>query len=53
MATVNIFVNESAEIPIIEDVIIICPVEEMGKNSVMPSTMAIIIACKILITPWG
>jgi hypothetical protein len=27
-----------------EVVIIMCPVEETGRNSVMPSTMAIIIA---------
>jgi hypothetical protein len=28
----------------------ICPVEEMGKNSVKPSMMAMIIACNVLIS---
>jgi hypothetical protein len=37
-------VNGSAAIPSKELAIIICPVEEIGKNSVKPSTMAIITA---------
>jgi hypothetical protein len=31
--------------PIIEEATIMCPVEEMGKNSVIPSIMAKIMAC--------
>jgi hypothetical protein len=34
--------------PIIELAMIICPVEETGRNSVIPSTMAIITACIML-----
>jgi hypothetical protein len=44
MAMVNNLVNSAWLIPMMEVVIIMCPVEETGRNSVMPSTMAIIIA---------
>jgi hypothetical protein len=40
MATVNIFVKGSEAIPINEDPMIMCPVDEIGKNSVIPSMMA-------------
>jgi hypothetical protein len=33
-------VKSSWAIPINEDATIMCPVEEMGKNSVIPSIMA-------------
>ena len=41
---VNNFVKSSCAIPKKEDVIIMCPVEETGKYSVIPSIMARIIA---------
>jgi hypothetical protein len=44
MAMVNSFVNLSALMPMIDVVMIMCPVEETGRNSVNPSTMAIMIA---------
>jgi hypothetical protein len=44
MDTVNTFVNGSEAIPMTEEPIIICPVDETGKNSVKPSMMARIIA---------
>jgi hypothetical protein len=47
MATVKSLVNSSFSIPIRLLAIIMCPVEETGRNSVMPSTIAIIIACTI------
>jgi hypothetical protein len=47
MAMVKVFVKLSCAIPIKEEAIIMCPVEDTGKNSVKPSIMAKIIACKI------
>ena len=44
MAIVNNFVKGSWAMPIIEEPMIIWPVDEMGKNSVMPSMMAKIMA---------
>jgi hypothetical protein len=44
IATVNALVNGSSAIPIKDEAIIICPVEDTGKNSVRPSTIARIIA---------
>jgi hypothetical protein len=41
---VNIFVNGSLAIPIRDEPMIMCPVEDIGKNSVMPSMMARMIA---------
>jgi hypothetical protein len=41
MHTSKSLVNGSAAIPRRELAMIICPVEEIGKNSVKPSTMAI------------
>ena len=49
MQMVNSFTNGSVAIPITEEPIIIWPVEETGKNSVNPSMMARIKACKKLI----
>src|SRR5690606_3529693 len=49
MFTANIFVIGSSLMPIRAEAIIICPVEDTGKNSVSPSTMANIIACHSLI----
>jgi hypothetical protein len=43
----NNLVNSSFWIPSRELVMIICPVEETGRNSVNPSTTAIIIASMI------
>lgn len=40
MATVNVFVNSSLAIPINEEAITMCPVDDTGRNSVMPSTIA-------------
>jgi hypothetical protein len=40
MAIVNSFVKANVSIPIIDEVIIMWPVDEMGRNSVMPSIMA-------------
>jgi hypothetical protein len=37
---VNILVKGSLAIPIRDDPMIMCPVEEIGKNSVIPSIMA-------------
>jgi hypothetical protein len=39
MQTVKSFINSSVSIPIKEEAIIICPVDETGRNSVRPSTM--------------
>jgi hypothetical protein len=47
MATVNIFVKGSLAIPISDDPIIICPVEDTGRNSVTPSRIARIIDSNI------
>src|ERR1043166_6450190 len=47
MATVNIFTKSEPAMPITEEAIIICPVEEMGKNSVMPSIIARMTACRM------
>jgi hypothetical protein len=41
---VNVLVKESSAMPIIEEVMIMWPVEDTGKNSVRPSTMARIMA---------
>ena len=46
---VNSFTNGSVAMPITEEPIIICPVDETGKNSVNPSIIARIKACKKLI----
>src|SRR5690606_25826820 len=40
MATVNILVKESSAMPIREEPMIMCPVDDTGKNSVTPSMMA-------------
>ena len=45
MTTVKSFVKGSCAIPITDDAIIICPVDDIGKNSVIPSIIANIIAC--------
>jgi hypothetical protein len=50
MATVNILVNGSSAIPITEDPMIMCPVDETGKNSVMPSMMARMIDSNIVMS---
>jgi hypothetical protein len=44
MATVNILTNSSLAMPMIEEAIIICPVDDTGKYSVIPSIMARITA---------
>ena len=44
----NSFVNGSVWIPIKAEVMAICPVEEMGKNSVMPSIIAMMTAWMVL-----
>jgi hypothetical protein len=49
MAIVNNLTNESEAMPMKDETIIICPVEETGKNSVIPSTIAKTIACQISI----
>jgi hypothetical protein len=49
MAISNNLVKSSLAIPIKELTIIMWPVEEMGKNSVIPSTMAITMASKMVI----
>jgi hypothetical protein len=41
---VNSLTNESEAFPIKVDAIIICPVDETGRNSVSPSIMAKIMA---------
>lgn len=46
MATVNVFVKGSDSIPRIADVMIMCPVEDTGKNSVNPSTIDRMIASR-------
>jgi hypothetical protein len=46
MATVKVLVKGSEAIPNKEDTMIMWPVDETGKNSVSPSTMAKIIASK-------
>jgi hypothetical protein len=46
MATVKSFVNSSEAFPMMVDAIIMCPVEEIGRNSVNPSMMAKIMASK-------
>lgn len=46
MATVNNFVNSSDAFPMMVDAIIMCPVEEIGRNSVNPSMMAKMMASK-------
>jgi hypothetical protein len=43
---VNNFTNGSVDMPITDEPIIMCPVDETGKNSVMPSISAKIRACK-------
>jgi hypothetical protein len=48
MAISKSLVKSSFAMPIKELVIIMWPVEEMGKNSVIPSTMAITIDSKIV-----
>jgi hypothetical protein len=40
MVTVNNFTNSSDCIPIRDDPMIMCPVDDTGKNSVRPSIMA-------------
>ena len=49
MATVKSLVKSSEAIPIAEEAITICPVEEMGRNSVIPSIIASSIAWKSVI----
>jgi hypothetical protein len=49
MATVNIFTKSSEAIPINEEAIIIWPVDEIGKYSVIPSTTARTTASTIVI----
>jgi hypothetical protein len=49
MPTVNNLVNSVDGIFNNFSVMIMWPVEEMGKNSVIPSTMAMITASRILI----
>jgi hypothetical protein len=44
MTMVNNFVKSSCAIPKKDDAIIICPVEETGRNSVIPSIIARIMA---------
>jgi hypothetical protein len=44
MATVNNLVNGADAMPISDEPMIICPVDDTGKNSVNPSIMARIIA---------
>ena len=48
MATVNIFTKGSEAMPMMDDPMIICPVDETGKNSVRPSMMASIIAWRMV-----
>jgi hypothetical protein len=50
MDTVNTFTKGSEAIPINVEAITICPVEDTGRNSVKPSIIARIIACKTLIS---
>jgi hypothetical protein len=49
MTIVKSFVKSSLAIPKKEEAIIICPVEETGKNSVIPSITARRIACNVFI----
>ena len=49
MATVNVLVMGSSAMPITEEPIIMCPVEDTGRNSVIPSMMARMIACSVFI----
>jgi hypothetical protein len=44
MATVNSLVKSLSGTPKSFSVMIMCPVEEIGKNSVIPSIMAMIMA---------
>jgi hypothetical protein len=44
---VKVFVNGSGAIPIKEDAIIMWPVEDTGRNSVRPSTIANTTASRI------
>ena len=43
---VKSLVKSSCAMPKKDEAIIMCPVEEIGKNSVIPSIMARIMACK-------
>jgi len=47
IAMVNVFVKGSEAIPKNDDTMIMWPVDETGRNSVSPSTMAKMIASKI------
>jgi hypothetical protein len=47
MATVKSLVNGLEAIPIIDEAMIMCPVEDTGRNSVSPSTIASIMASSI------
>ena len=49
IAMVKVLVNSASAIPIKEEPIIICPVEETGKNSVNPSIIPKITASIIVI----
>ena len=49
IAMVNSFTNGSAAIPINELAMIMCPVDDTGKNSVSPSIIARIITWMIFI----
>ena len=49
MTMVKSLVKSSWAIPKKEEAIIMCPVEETGKNSVIPSIMARTIACNVFI----
>ena len=50
MATVKSLVNSSDAFPMMVDAIIMCPVEEIGRNSVNPSMMANTMASKKFIS---
>jgi hypothetical protein len=49
MATVNVFVKGRSAMPSPEDAMIMCPVDETGRNSVRPSIIARRIACAVSI----
>ena len=49
MATVKVLVIGSSAMPITDEPIIMCPVEDTGRNSVIPSMMAKMIACSVFI----
>jgi hypothetical protein len=49
METVKVLVNSSSAIPISDDPIIMWPVDDIGRNSVIPSMMPSMMASQVVI----